>query len=589
MLKILQRRLPVVLRPEEAYQVQQNLQARFNSLLAGVRLEYLRRLGLSAEPAGLSGPPENSSLAAGELFMPEPGTIFYVKYPRQGEGMEAGAISRSRESDFGHFFSEVKEAVLEVHGMAGDWQAVGGSGDLNVEEARPADINVSQKEMEASREIMNERSKSLLELLARSESMLFKQLEEDNRKDAAALLSTLEELDLVRKDYAVLDPESGQQILRVASRETIEEYSQKGFNWFVSGKSVSDMEVDEVLSCTPFCRGLLENDQWLLVILLGALKSLGFTNEDVQVCQQPNQPIQLFLSLNQQSFLVILTNDKLTLDDSYLISAQVAAYGLQHVLVISNQKISKLMKHHLIQTNADVSFSFIDSLNDLEETVQTVFLEKQRGYLKDVLGPISDMTPVKIEELVIQKMAPRVESEPPAQEVVPPAAPFGAEMFGTHEPEPAPRTPAPPPTPPEPPPQEFLEDFSPEAVPEIPGLPEQNETEPEGDAGEFEVATFFEDLMQPAEEAPPEEEAAFEEEAYDEQSYPEEEATAVEMHPVAPSPLRLPQGPAPSRIPGTGPAPQRPPGSAPTPTMGRPPGSVPPGSLPPGLPPRRPG
>ena len=109
-------------------------------------------------------------------------------------------------------------------------------------------------------------------------------------------------------------------------------------------------------------------------------------------------------------------------------------FGLQHVLVISNQKISKLMKHHLIQTNADVSFNFIDSLNDLEETVQTVFLEKQRGYLKDVLGPISDMTPVKIEELVIQKMAPRTETEPAAQEVVPPAA-TGFDMFGTHEPE----------------------------------------------------------------------------------------------------------------------------------------------------------
>ncbi len=586
MLKILQRRLPVVLRPEEAYQVQQNLQARFNSLLAGVRLEYLRRLGLSAEPMGLSGPPENSSLTAGELFMPEPGTIFYVKYNRQGEGMEAGAISRSRENDFSHFFSEVKEAVLEVHGSAGDWQQMGGSGELNVEEARPADINVSQKELEASRELMNERSKSLLELLSRSESMLFKQLEEHNRKDATALLSTLEELDLVRKDFAVLDPESGQQILRVASRETIEEYSQKGFNWFVSGKSVNDMEVDEVLSCTPFCRGLLENDQWLLVILLGALKTLGFANEDVQVCQQPNAPIQLFLSLNHQNFLVILTNDKLTLDDSYLISAQVAAYGLQHVLVISNQKISKLMKHHLIQTNADVSFNFIDSLNDLEETVQTVFLEKQRGYLKDVLGPISDMTPVKIEELVIQKMAPRTETEPAAQEVVPPAA-TGFDMFGTHEPEPAPRTPAPAPTPE--PPQEFMEDFSPEAVPEIPGFANEDahaeaEPEGEGDAGEFEVATFFEDLMQPAEEAPGEE-GAFEEEAFEEQPY-DEEATAVEMHPVAQAPLRLPQGPAPSRIPGSA-APQRPPGAAPS--MTRPPGSAPaPGGMPPGMPPRRP-
>lgn len=582
MLKILQRRLPVQLRPEEAYQVQQSLQARFNSLLAGVRLEYLRRLGLSSEPAGMSGPPQGSSLAAGELFMPEPGTIFYIKYPRQGESFEAGAISRQRDAEFGHFFSEVKEAVLEVHGSAGEWQAVGGAGELQVEEARPADINVSQKEMEASREIMNERSKALLELLARGESMLFKQLEEGNRKDAAALLSTLEELDLVRKDYAVLDPESGQQILRVASRETIEEYSQKGFNWFVSGKSVSDMEVDEVLSCTPFCRGLLENDQWLLVILLGALKSLGFSNEDVQVCQQPNAPIQLFLSLNHQNFLVVLTNNKLTLDDSYLISAQVAAYGLSHVLVISNQKISRLMKHHLIQTNADVSFNFIDSLNELEETVQTVFLEKQRAYLKDVLAPISEMTPVKIEELVIEKMAPRAEALPPAEEVVPPAATsFGADMFDTAEPEPAPRSA--PSAPAAQPAQEYMEDFSPEAVPEIPGFSEgQGEAEPVGE--DFEVATFFEDLMQPAEESGGEEEAAYE----DEEPESADEGPA-EMEAV-PSRLAMGQAPIPRSLPPSGAAPVRPAG-APAPVM-RPPGAPPPsGGLPPGMPgmpPRRP-
>ncbi|MEW6281746.1 MAG: hypothetical protein AB1758_24265, partial [Candidatus Eremiobacterota bacterium] len=516
MLKILQRRLPIQLRPEEAYQVQQSLQARFNSLLAGVRLEYLRRLGLDREPRGLFTPPEGSSLAAGELFMPEPGTIFYIKCGRNGDHLEAGAISRSRDADFSNFFSEVRDAVLEVHGATGDWLAQEGR-DLSVEDARAADVNVSQKELEASREIMNERSKHLLERLARSESTLFKQLEEEHRREAAGLLNTLEELDLVRKDYAVLDPDTGQQILRVASRETIEEYSQKGFNWFVSGKSVTDMEVDEVLSCTPFCRSLLENDQWLLLLLLGTLKSLGVGNDDVQVCQQPGAPIQLFLNLNQQNFLIVLTNGKLTLDDAYLVSAQISAYGLKHVLVISNQKISKLMKHHLSQTNPEVGFSFIDSLNDLEETVQGVFMERQREYLRNVLSPLSELTPVKIDELVIQRMAPRADAE--AHEPV--AAPslstpaFSAQMF---EPEPAPGfngggfdlEPAAPE--PEPASSEGTEDFLDELGPEEPGIPMFEEAESEPVQETYEVAAFFEDLIQ-NEEEPAEEEAPFEEPA----------------------------------------------------------------------------
>lgn len=412
MLKIVQRRLSVRLRPEEAYQVQQNLQARFNSLLAGVRLEYLRRLGLDSEPRTAFGPADGSQLLAGEIFMPEAGTIYYIKYVKDEDALETGAISNHRDRDFEHFFTEVREAVLEVVPGVGSWHAQDGGG-VDVEDARPVSLEVSEKELEAAHEFLTQSSKALLESLAQSESTLMNKLQMP-AGDPAGLLSHLEDLDLIRKDYAVVSRETGQQIMRVASKASLEESK------FFSGETV-----DEVISCTPFCRSLLENDQWLLLMVLGTLRTLGIGQggESVQVCQQPNSPIQLFLGLNQQRFLLVLVNHKLTLDDSYLISAQISACRLSDVVVISTHKISTLMKHHLSGANPNASFDFIDSMDSLEEQLQHVFVEKQRTYLRELLDPLSELTPVRIHELVIRKMAPQADQVEAEETQFAPVAP----------------------------------------------------------------------------------------------------------------------------------------------------------------------
>ena len=112
------------------------------------------------------------------------------------------------------------------------------------------------------------------------------------------------------------------------------------------------------------------------------------------------------MTLNQQRFLVVLSNRRMTLDDSYLVSAQVAAYGLEDVIVLSTDKTSTLMKHHLQQTNDKVTFNFVDSLEDLEDSLRSILLERQRDYIRSLLDPLAELTPVRIQELVIRKMAP---------------------------------------------------------------------------------------------------------------------------------------------------------------------------------------
>ena len=96
----------------------------------------------------------------------------------------------------------------------------------------------------------------------------------------------------------------------------------------------------------------------------------------------------------------------MTLDDGYLVGAQVAAYQLKDIIVVSTDRTSTLMRHHLQQTNASGNFAFVDSLADLESSLQTILVERQRAYLREVLDPLADLTPVKVQELIVKKMVP---------------------------------------------------------------------------------------------------------------------------------------------------------------------------------------
>ena len=396
MLQIFQRRLATKLKPDEALQVQAQLQARFNSLLAGVRLEYLRRLGVNHHEEGAFRCSNASSLAAGEIFLPEPGTVFFLKIPRDSDFLEAGGVSTQTNLKPDDFLSEVRDAVIQVTGKAGDWEQVSASQGNEPEESRVASLEVSEKEFEAAQEFLKPSSLDLLQQLNQTDSLPLRKLKFP-AGDPSRLLQHLEDLDLIRKDYAVISKETGQQILKVASRASLEE-----------SKFFSAENVDEVISCTPFCQGLLQNDQWLLILILSQLREMGLGDfgDEVLVSQPDGAPTQVFLGLNQQRFMLVLSNRRLSLDDSYVISAQISACNLEEVVLISTQRVSSLMKHHLNSTNNSVHFHFIDGLKDFQDKLRQVIVEKQRAYLHSLLEPLSELTPVRVPDLVVAKMAP---------------------------------------------------------------------------------------------------------------------------------------------------------------------------------------
>lgn len=422
MLKIIKKSTPVKLDANSARAFQSQLQGRFNSLLAGVRLEYARRLGL--DDADLLPPPTNEAgvVQLGEIFLTQPGTICYVRYQGTEEVLEASAISNSKEANLEEFFREVAACLGNAGIKTKGWSDCDGTSSIP-EDAEPASTDVSEKELEAARELMKPESRTLLEQLASQESMLVREIDTSGVRDLFRQLQHFEDLELIRKDYAVIDQKTGQQILRVPSRASLEEASQK---FFIGGTAISNDNVDEVISCTPFCRHLLANDMWLLLLLLGTLKELDLGPDSVFVCRSEGAPSRVYLQTSRQKFLLVLSNRRLSLDDAYLIGAQVAAYDLKDIIVVSTDRTSTLMRHHLRQTNSNATFAFVDALSDLDNQLRSILLERQRSYLREILDPLAALTPVRVQDLIVRKMvpsAPREEHEVEESVEEAPAAP----------------------------------------------------------------------------------------------------------------------------------------------------------------------
>lgn len=417
MLKIITKSTAIKLDANSARAFQSQLQGRFNSLLAGVRLEYARRLGLDDQDLLPAPTNEAGVVQLGEIFLTQPGTVCYVRYQGADEMLEASAISNSKEANLEEFFQEVSVCLSNAGVKSKGWTESDGDSSIP-EDAEPASTDVSEKELEAARELMKPESRNLLEQLASQESILVREIDVSGVRDLFRQLQHFEDLELIRKDYAVIDQKTGQQILRVPSRASLEEASQK---FFIGGTAISNDNVDEVISCTPFCRHLLANDMWLLLLLLGTLKDLDLGPESVFVCRSEAAPSRVYLQTSRQKFLLVLSNRRLSLDDAYLIGAQVAAYDLKDIIVVSTDRTSTLMRHHLRQTNADATFAFVDALADLDSQLRSILLERQRSYLREILDPLAALTPVRVQDLIVRKMvplAPRVEEVEQAEESI---------------------------------------------------------------------------------------------------------------------------------------------------------------------------
>ncbi len=406
MLKIIKKQLPVELNEEMASNLRQSLQARYNSLLHRVRLEYLNRLGLEPNSCDFMAALKDSPLMLGELYLPEAGTIFYIKAKRGEALIQAGVITNDETRDVDEFFSEVRDILAGICDNLPSWQLSADLLPLEIEDAEVDPNPATEEQLAAAKMLMDRESRQLLEQIKDASSIFLNKIECPDRDLLERRIHNFKDLGLLSMDYAVLCHRTGQQILRVADKATIDESSQKAFKCFICGSPLSDEIIEEVLACTDNGVNMLRDRTWLLILVRGILSELGIPGSAMKIYRSQNLPVQIFLSINGLRYLLVLCTEPMTLDQAYLVGAHLAAYKLDSAIIISTEKITTLMRSHLEQTNPQAKFEFLDRMEELSARLQRIIIDQQRDFLSQQLEDMVSLTKVDISPLVLQRMLP---------------------------------------------------------------------------------------------------------------------------------------------------------------------------------------
>lgn len=415
MLKIVRQRLDVQFEGDQSAAFQRQVDESLNPLINGVRREYFKRLGLgdddvegwlSREHKASTGP-----LLLGDVILRDRDTVAYYRVPRAEGWLEAGVITRGEPADYNDVFDRILDIARRVTGSKDlAWTSLSPEDETASAIASEATVVVpTGKEIEAARELEQAAMHKIVSQILSAGSVFLTKFSQTLQQERAATdqaVGRFEELGMVTKDFAVLCRKTGQQILRVSSRAAIEDPSQKTFKCFICGNSVSEEVLDEIITVTDFGRKMLERDHWLVVRTLSALEGVGIPNQRVRIQAGEGNLINFFLTINDQLYLIVVANRKISLEESYLINAQVAAYRLGHVIVVSTDRVSMLMRNHLQKSNPGTEFDFIDSLHSFEDRLTAIFARKEKTVLREVLENFGHLTPVQVQDVVMQRISP---------------------------------------------------------------------------------------------------------------------------------------------------------------------------------------
>jgi len=401
MLRIERRRLEISCAARTAGTLAAALDAEFPLVIEGLRHEYLKRLFPTLRDQAVTphAPAADSPLLDGDLSLAAPGVLLFYRIPREAKFIEAGFISREDSpASFDAFCTAIEHWAAGL-GVVGTWEMIDPAG------AALADLD--QDALQISRDTVENRAAEVLEdpearaILSRiysTENTLLNTLAGSFDSDTLErLCGRFAELGLITRDYVVLCRKSGQQILRVASRESIDETSQKGFKCFVCGNPLSQEQIDELLAGTEAGKHLLEADRWLTLRLAAVLKDLGLRADAVRI--HPGREGFFLAFINFQHHLVLLgiAGRPLTLEDLYILNAHLHAGKIGRCAIISTHPLPALFRRHLAGEHPQTVFNFIEGLENLKVKLREMFKAAEQGTVKDLLEGFDSLTAMELE------------------------------------------------------------------------------------------------------------------------------------------------------------------------------------------------
>lgn len=424
MLTVRQRRLCMEVPTVLIRSVLDGLRESCNWFITSLKREYLSKLNLQLredqeEALNISNLPfkPNVLLAGGDFTIDKKCNFYYVKVPADRSYLECGCILKENDiSDFTIFCDSIKQTVLKHAAPTKlDWV------EINILDKSTREyltqsceqLQPDPDELEAARELEQPATRALLSRIITTPESSFLNSFTDilPQNDLIPTMERLERFKLITKSYVVLCRERNREIIKVNTRDAIDDASRKGLKCSMCGRPISDEHIDELLSATPSSMRLLSQHYWMPMRVIDLLMSLGVTGDNIHVEFQENSFVSLYLECGNQLLLLSLIDRPMTLQDAQYLIATIGIHKVKNAVLVSTERIPTLLKTYLKQFNPHTPVFFIDSYVNLQKRLPKILEEILEEQIASITGDFVWLTPVDIQGLVIQSLFPAEQDE----------------------------------------------------------------------------------------------------------------------------------------------------------------------------------
>ena len=213
----------------------------------------------------------------------------------------------------------------------------------------PAQANAGEL---AACEVLKDRAARSLALAVKTSGGLLvrdleKQLPGELRDKVEPAQRALRDAGLVDSEIVVVCTKSQAQMARVASRELIEELTQKGLKC-ACGRKISEERIEEALTITELGRALLDKSRWLSLLTVEELVRVGVLREYILLEQQlGGDEIDCVAVISGELALFELKDKEFSLGNAYSFGAKIGIIRPQHPVIVTTEAVGGDAKDHL--------------------------------------------------------------------------------------------------------------------------------------------------------------------------------------------------------------------------------------------------
>ena len=385
----------------------------YSPVLFSIRSEYWQRLNL---PQGnfnswwteITSETLDEEGIFGDLIMTEGKNILYYKADVIEKKIEIGFIGKKEENEAFSVFSDDVIGCVRRNFNTNPEGWIESKYDESILKAIEDSSSVcvpTEEEDELSIILEDSKRRDFLHKIKDCVSTsIAKLVSPEELPKVAKIVDIFEKRKVLTKDFVVLCSKTGQPILKVSSRSALEG-TQGANKCFICGNPLSQEKIDEIVTCSRMGKNFIENGYWLQIRIMHALKKCGIAPEQTRVWNGNNDIRYLFSIINGQSFMFVLSDNRLTIEDMYKINLYISSYDIKNVLLISTEKIPLIIKKYTQNSNKDdVSFDFIETIESIDEAIELFIIDRCSAYISRILSSFTSFTPVRLNKLVIDSI-----------------------------------------------------------------------------------------------------------------------------------------------------------------------------------------